>query len=54
MVEPMSLLQTAPLLTNGKAVDIPQYKLPAPTTNPVTELVKQLEQGGIMEKAHAP
>lgn len=48
MIKPVNLLQIAPLLLKSKPVSIPQYKLPA--IKPVTELVKQLDQRGIIGK----
>lgn len=50
----VSLLQVAAPLPHSKPVNVPQYKLPADAIKPVTDLVKDLEQRGIIVKTHSP
>lgn len=49
-----NLLQTAAPLSHSKLVNIPQYKLPSEAIHPVTELIKELEEQGIIIKSHFP
>ncbi|KAK4807086.1 hypothetical protein QYF61_018427 [Mycteria americana] len=50
----VNLLQTAASLPHSKLVNIPQYKLPSDAICPVTELIKELEEQGIIVKSHSP
>lgn len=49
-----NLLQTAAPLPHSKAVNIPQYTLPSGAICPVTELIKELEEQGIIVTSHFP
>ncbi|KAK4810342.1 hypothetical protein QYF61_019261 [Mycteria americana] len=50
----VNLLQTAAPLPHSKVVNIPQYKMPADAILPITELIKELEEQGIIAKSHSP
>lgn len=50
----VNLLQTAAPLAHSKLVNIPQYKLPSGAICPVTELIKELEEQGIIVTSHFP
>lgn len=50
----VNLLQTAAPLPHSKLVNIPQYKLPSDAIHPVTELIKELEDQGIIVTSHFP
>lgn len=50
----VNLLQTAAPLPHSKAVNIPQYALPSGAICSVTELIKELQEQGIIVMSHFP